>query len=156
MRFIHVLITAFVFFSPYLEPTPTFGQSLVSASSGRLAANNIELYYSVGELTVTELKKDSLLITQGFLQQYLQLVNTKFLNDPSLEVFPNPTTEILQIKDTRQRELIIQIWHTSGILLYTGKVNSKLDFTEYPPGAYQVLIYSENQTSLGKFTVLKI
>jgi hypothetical protein len=109
--------------------------------------------WSLGDLAIKTLKNDSLILTQGFQQSYLVLVNVDdyAAGYMQIDVFPNPTRDLLNIRvnDQMFENASYKLYNLSGQLLEhanLGKYDNEISFSNYDPGVYflKITIGSNN------------
>ena len=75
-----------------------------------------------------------------------------------LNIFPNPTSEILNIKSsTDLNEAGYEIYNVSGVLVLEGSIGAQknnIDVSKIPPGTYLLRLRNEDFSSTKKFTIL--
>ncbi|MCD6566251.1 MAG: T9SS type A sorting domain-containing protein [Bacteroidales bacterium] len=145
-------------FSQSLSPT------LISSAGAYAEGNGISLSYSLGEIAVTTLTTDNLVLTQGFHQP--QLTGTgipdKVELDWKVNAFPNPVQDQLNISIRLEKpvELNLAIFDLTGKKLLIKKLGQipadfdhSIDFSGFANGIYFLRI----QTSDKKYNrIIKI
>lgn len=81
------------------------------------------------------------------------------LADNEVHFFPNPVTNLLTISSMAEITSL-EIWSTKGRLIYQLSPDQSLerasiDFTNWPPGIYKLIIHRKNGNELLAYTVLK-
>jgi len=82
----------------------------------------------------------------------LGYVETKSINNipkNQITVYPNPTSEFLQIKGMEQGSF--EIYNTHGSLLQSGILEKQISVSDLVPGFYYLLLRNENGVYSGKF-----
>lgn len=137
-------------FSQSLSPT------LISSAGAYAAGGNITLSYSLGEIAVTTLTSDKLVLTQGFHQP--QLTGTGIPDEMKLDwkvnAFPNPVQDQLNISIRLGKpvELNLEIIDLTGKKLLIKKLgritadfDHSIDFSGFVKGIYFLKIQSTDK-----------
>lgn len=116
------------------------------------AGNNLitdDFDWTLGELMVATFQNSNQ-VTQGFHQGTL-IVSSIYHQENlgfSIEVFPNPFAEYINIKTTTDEDLFYQLYSTKGQLLQSGKLQSNLEeinMAHLYNGTYLLRISRNNQ-----------
>jgi hypothetical protein len=116
----------------------------------------INISWTIGEIAVSTLAGDNLILTQGF-QQPIVAIGTSINKenfDRLIKVYPNPVQNHLNVffpfdnlgnlticvSDITGRRLMLNKIHT----IKTGTILN-IDFSQYKPGIYLLMIYSEDK-----------
>lgn len=73
-----------------------------------------------------------------------------------ISIFPNPTSDIINIKNTENQLINIQLFDLSGRLVLTESTqnsNHQISVRELPSGVYFIKLQSGNESSIQKFIV---
>jgi hypothetical protein len=86
---------------------------LVCSGGSFFSTHNYHFSWSIGELAVTTLDQ-GIILSQGFYQGSKS--NSSFSNDPSFffEIYPNPATELLIIRQDIAQKVIAEISDITG------------------------------------------
>lgn len=117
------------------------------------------LHWTVGEVAVS-LHQNGPSIGEGFHRAYFELiVSTDDVTlDWDVKVFPNPTTDFLQIKLAGSEVANAQLFASNGQLLVNkdGLLSEAIfDFTSFPAGTYWLKLQGENGQQRS-FQVIKV
>ena len=77
-------------------------------------------------------------------------------SDKSIEIFPNPADDIINIEIENINNAIIEIYSISGKLVYSREVNTKfetIDISGYAKGVYLVKVILDREVMVGKVVV---
>jgi hypothetical protein len=76
-----------------------------------------------------------------------------FENDRSFTLYPNPTTSLLEIRNTNARPIeSIDVFDSLGKrVIHQTDSFSGVDVRDFPSGAYQIQIQSGNRMTIKKF-----
>lgn len=160
--------TYIIAFATILLSLPAFGQTLerqvIGAAGTSSSTANMQISYTVGEPAVTTLSGGSIVLTQGFQQPDEDVTG---IQSPEVlveyNVYPNPTTDQLNIRLFSEKPLIVQIQllDISGKKVdnicqsasFSGEWRGEIDLSNLPQGQYLLWI---GQESTGKYTTLQI
>ena len=147
-----IVATLFVFSLHAQKITPT-----VIANAGNVVKNATHsLEWTLGEFMTETLKNSSGSITQGFHQANLTVVALDEVQIEGLDVFPNPVSTTLTIKNQSEEDLKFQISHITGVSVFTDKIlrgTESLNFANYPAGVY--ILSFENSKGIKTFKIEK-
>lgn len=129
----------------------TTGGDYQSSSSGSLT-------WTIGEPVSETFSGNGKYLTQGFEQPAYLIVSVKELPENcEISVFPNPTSDFLQLKigDYKVENMQYQLYDMNGKLLLQKNIESTetgIPFAEFMPSAYFLKIIKERK----KIKVFKI
>ena len=129
----------------------------VLATAGAYQTNgSYSLSWTVGELAVSTLTEGSNVLTQGFQQPWDMSVSIQ--DGPeinwSVKAYPNPVYDYLNVKFSLEKseEFVIEVTDITGKKVLTREpqmINTDeivdLDFTQFKPGIYFLMVYSSDQ-----------
>jgi hypothetical protein len=108
--------------------------------------NSISISWTLGETIIPTFKSadGTLILTHGFQQKLIITAVEEFIIDPvSVTVFPNPTSEIVNIEfDTpTEGEITLYLLDAQGKLVKTEKIesatsNKQINMQDLPSGLY--------------------
>lgn len=130
-----------------------FGQNadrtLIGAGGSHLESGAIVADVSIGEVATATYVNDTYVISEGFQQGNLIITEVEDLFDINIEVWPNPTTQLLNVEvpmsDLKNPRLLI--YDVSGRLIMDQEIVSNtqsLDFSGLKLGSYFLKIMDEN------------
>ena len=147
-------------FSQSLSPT------LISSAGAYVEGGDISLSYSVGEIAVTTLTTDNLVLTQGFHQP--QLTGTgmpdKVELDWKVNAFPNPVQDRLNIsirlgKPVELNLAIIDLTGKKILIKKLGRIptnfDHSIDFSGFANGIYFLKIQTTDKRYSRIIKILK-
>lgn len=123
----------------------------VIASAGtHYVGSNAQLSWTIGEPVITTVSNGSNIITQGFHQTLLNVtsVEEQTVAGVNVAVFPNPTSDVLNINLTNNlKDLQMELFDMGGKLLQARKIgategNVQIAMTEYARANYLLRLYS--------------
>lgn len=139
---------------PFAAATIVNGQSIspqVIASAGtHYTGSNGQLSWTIGEPVITTVSNGNNIITQGFHQTLLNVtsVEEQSIAGVNVTVFPNPTSDVLNINLTNNlKDLQMDLIDMAGKLLQARGIgategNVQISMTEYARANYLLRVYS--------------
>lgn len=150
-------------------------QQVFNSTGGSVKQGNFDIEWSIGELALVnqmETSNQSLILTNGFLQPFTNLVSRKeksYFEPADIKILPNPTRDIIEINFFTQQQgtMTVTLFNDLGKTLYKGDFMYyghgqyyKLNMSALANGVYTLYIYLDplnGQTrKVGSFRVVKI
>ncbi len=162
MRKIFLLLM--VFFSINANAQQTSPQ--VIATSGNISQQgNATISYTIGETVIQTGTDGTTILTQGYQQPHYNItLLPQYQNtEPNINIFPNPTTDQLQIKFNNDQELkaTIRLMDALGKQInadeYTALPNTAIQYPmqHYASGKYFLTIEVSSNHSIKTFEIIK-
>lgn len=136
-----------------------FSQQVLNSSGNTLSNRDYIFEYSVGEITVSTIKSNSVnnpsFVTQGLLQPSIKVENPacQFIND-TLQFFPNPAHDVVSISARYNWITNFIIYDAAGRLIINSPFyNNIIDVSKYAKGMYFIILFPGCSN---KFKTLKI
>ena len=154
--------------SPFVIALMAHGQSIspdVVASAGtHFTGGGAQLSWTIGEPLITTVSNGGNTITQGFHQTMLSVTSVDELTVAGIDVtvFPNPTSEILNIQLKNNKEsLQLNLFDLNGKLLQTRKIAAEestlqINMDQYAMANYVLRIYSADASVNYTYKVQKM
>jgi hypothetical protein len=129
----------------------------VIASSGNTGTTaNCIVDWSVGEIAIETLTQSSVILTQGFHQNFAGYPDAiELLDNVAFGFFPNPVRDklFIVIKPSVNGKYMVELFNNKGIkvihtLLRPDNNNQELDISRLPAGIYMLKISAENGKTL--------
>lgn len=123
-------------------------QEVIASAGGFNVAsdNTISISWTLGETIIPTFKSadGTLILTHGFQQKLIITAVEEFIVDPvSVTVFPNPTSEIINIEfdSPTEGEITLYLLDAQGRLVKTDKIesattNKQINLQDQPSGLY--------------------
>ncbi len=134
-----------------------YTQSIVSNAGEEFSSSSGRLSWTLGEAVIETVSSTSNILTQGFQQDYLNILNVpEHFNLDDLNIYPNPTRDVLYIRS--KDHLQIGILSTDGkelqlpVEVLNG--NYMINTSALSSGMYHLNILKENQTI--EFKLIKL
>ncbi|MCG8327699.1 MAG: T9SS type A sorting domain-containing protein [Chitinophagales bacterium] len=138
---------------------------VVSSAGESYQGNLMQIDWTLGELAITSIQNSSRQITQGFHQPNYIITNIKGLpeNIGYIHIYPNPTSDELQIKlDLEQQSNIeVQLISINGISLWTKKIidnqiEENINIGDLPSTTYFLRFVIDESNNYQIFKIQKI
>jgi hypothetical protein len=120
------------------------GQELIGTSGGD--------DYSIGEVVTSTISGNSVMVTQGFQQPNLFGIGNRKKSHLKIQVFPNPTTDKVQVLFGKYDSLDYLIMNSEGKMILSGRIvnGSEISLHNLPAGQYYLNLqkgqYQSNHT----------
>jgi len=131
-------------------------------SGGSISTNGeMQIIYTIGEVNIREQLRNNIYISEGFLNPYLfNKVNLEnYFPLKGIEVFPNPTIDIININFDIIGNYSVSIINNSGKIVSTkGVYNSNkllLNLKNFTSGLYYILIKTIDKKQYKTFKLVK-
>lgn len=152
MKQIILILTVFSVFT-------AFGQKAVSSAGASLENSTGQIEYTVGEPVIQLLATSDCMLTQGYHQPTLSIIEVRHLNaDFIAEVFPNPTVAVLKLKLEDFEGVSYQLFNADGKAMESKEITANLtsikvgDFAE---GYYTLRLIDADDKKLKSYKFLK-
>lgn len=138
---------------------------VVSTTGGTFSDETIHLDWTIGEIAISSLSTSSEQLTQGFHQPSYKLVSGSKLppNIGIIEVFPNPTQDIIRInaKLNRKQKVQIRLIDLQGKIIVDldrkgVEITETLDLSLLSSGSYIISLTPEDARAYKLFKIIKI
>jgi len=132
-----IIILNFLFLTNILT-----AQETTSSAGQNISLPNLNISFTIGEPVVSAYQLNNTTILSGYQQPNVEIkeVNIKQFEDFKLSIYPNPSSDIVQISwDSNSFNTIeYELLNTNGKLIKTGKGESFLiiDISNYSAGNY--------------------
>lgn len=136
-------------------------QQVVATQGGTFSNSGGTISFTIGEGVAQTLTGDAKALTQGFQQSAISVsVLSELDQDFAITAYPNPATEILNLKIVRQDpgDIRYMVFDLNGIMLLQKKVEATettIDLKKFPKGMYIIRI-REGKTELKSFKIIKL
>jgi hypothetical protein len=108
------------------------GQELLGSSGGH--------NFSLGEAFIATQLGSGLIVSEGFHQPYISLIDIHENPDVSINVYPNPTSDKLTLEHNLE-SVIVFFYDSQGQVVFTDNRTSRLfDLSSFPQGQYSLVI----------------
>lgn len=126
-------------------------------AAGNLSNSHAQISWTLGDFETETYSKESVTLTQGFLQSNLVVTNViNIKNDNNLidlKVFPNPVSDYLNLQyvATKKVAMVFYLYNLNGSLIYSKNADASIfsetiDFTVFESGVYVLKAVSKDGT----------
>lgn len=145
----------------------TLSPTVIASAGGFEQGGDISISWTLGEVAVTTLYGDNLILTQGFQQPYTigTSINLNEVIDWNIKAYPNPVREELMIQFDLKRtdDFWIEIQDVTGRTIDLKQHKSvkpgdilTIEMAEYKYGIYFFKIYTPDRTQMRVLSIRKI
>jgi hypothetical protein len=133
-------------------------QEVVSTQGDSYSNASANINFTIGEAVINTGTNGTNELTQGFHQTNWNLVRLED-HSPSFEaaIFPNPTTEVLNIRTSTFENVIYTVYDTKGKLILQDKLSAEqtpIQVSELAPGSYSIIL-NNHKRNLKTFKLIK-
>lgn len=137
----------------------SLASSVIGSTGGQFASANGFLDWTLGEIMTETYQQSNHFFTQGF-QQPATIRVTGIEEEERLWVYPNPTTDLLQVKTVENGDYVFELFNLQGQRIAEQKATAisgthlhKIDLTNFGVAVYLLRIAN---TTTGKNDIHKI
>ncbi|NND05984.1 MAG: T9SS type A sorting domain-containing protein [Saprospiraceae bacterium] len=133
-------------------------QDIIAGSGDHFANEQISLSWTLGEPVSETIGSSSIFLTQGFLQSRLLVTSIKSPIPVSVKVYPNPTSDQVQIEHPSLSSYLVRLSTYQGQTLRQEIMveDSKLDVTDLVAGMYFLSVHDFAGRWLASFRIIKL
>ena len=129
-------------------------------AGGYGSQEDVQLTWTLGELSIATLNDPQATLTQGFNQTNLVVtaIEDAFPENWEVTAFPNPVSEVLRVRwDETTQPVNLRMTNLAGQVIHQAKVedNSETEFrvTDYPQGTYFLEVFDQDGTKGKTFKI---
>ena len=119
-------------------------QTLINTGGEYCSNNTTEVYFSIGEVFIETSTNTTNAITAGFNQPTINITPTNIrFENVKINVFPNPTSNILRISTNSNTKYCVKISSAAGVSVKSltfSENESQIDVSDISPGVYVIEI----------------
>ncbi len=131
--------------------------SVIASAGHVMKAGSLSLEWTLGEVVTETRTTNSLIVTQGFHQANLGTTLVQNHELSNLNVFPNPTSSILNVENPQLQELQFTITDMEGKLIMQNQLSTsvlEINLDQLTQGNYILVFKNKNQQK--SFNIQKI
>jgi hypothetical protein len=137
----------------------TLSPEVIASSGTNLSGPGGGMEYTIGEVATATLTAGSDVLTQGFHQPNIEIVGVEeFLDAYSIDLYPNPINDFVNIETDSDAELKVQVYTAHGQLVMSSEtfINKVvLDVQNMANGPYVFKVSRADGTPVKNFSVIK-
>ena len=126
-------------------------QDLISTGGDFFQMPSGSISFTIGEPIIETVGNENHNLTQGFQQSTRPFISDyNELDDIEIDVYPNPTTDIVKIELSERRQLDYQLYDLHGVMLQQDKIseiNTTISLGKYYPSVYILKLIDNNMGS---------
>ncbi len=134
-------------------------QSVISAQGNSYTNGSNTIDYTIGEAVTATTSNGTNDLTQGFHQTNVTITNIEDLDvNVSVNVFPNPTSEFVNLNIEKFEGLTLRIFDVGGKLLKKVQLDStqtEVSVLEYAEGTYLLTLENKSRKKIKTFKIIK-
>ncbi|MCB0761196.1 MAG: T9SS type A sorting domain-containing protein [Flavobacteriales bacterium] len=132
-----------------LSTSVIFAQEAISSGGDSFSGTTVGVDFTLGEPAI-ETHSGTVVMTQGFQQTKLQIIGVREIDQLELEVFPNPTSDYIQVSWVGGANAVtVDIFDLNGRLVKSERAQATnrltIDLTDLQSGSYVVQVRQSNQ-----------
>ena len=122
MKFLTVLSIALI---PMVGMAQSISPEVIASAGEHFENGTTQLSWTLGEVVIDTYDNGTNTLTQGFHQTQLTVTSVEeTLSEVRLNMYPNPTSELLNIDlGNNQTDINLQLFDMSGKLVYQAKID---------------------------------
>jgi len=137
-----------------------FGQEVISSAAGvSLSNGEYSIDFTIGEPIIETLHGNSKMLTQGYLQPTLAIIEVKQIDENfSAALFPNPATSFLNVELDAFDGVSFKLQDVNGKVLKQENINNaitSIDVNKLERGIYLLKLVDQNDKKLKSYKFLK-
>ena len=134
-------------------------QELITTSGEHFTGANAQLSWSIGEPVIETITNSNNTLTQGFHQTNFTIANVKdFDANFMVTVFPNPTSEIINLKVEKFNKLSYQLFNLNGKLIKQSTLTQKssiISVSDLAKGTYLLTLLDAETNKIKTYQIIK-
>ena len=120
-------------------------ENVISNGGNTTTSANGSITWTIGEVVINTIESPNDHLTQGFNQEWLHFLNVENYSEKiNITVFPNPTTQYINIDSNKKSDLTI--YDASNKIVKVEKIEKQdqVDLNDLAPGIYFMQFYRKN------------
>lgn len=151
-----ILIFVFSLWSVFL---PAQQHQVISTAGGSFENSSGSISFTVGECIIATHSSNDIIITQGFQQAKLTIVNIPDLKffDFEISAYPNPVKDFVILRIEKPQGFTYKICDMSGRIIKIGNIlstESEISFSDLSPSIYIIKLY-RSEEEIEAFKIIK-
>lgn len=134
-------------------------QEVISTQGDSYGNGTNTLDFTIGEQVIETASNGTNDVTQGFHQTNLIITNIEDLGiNFSVNIYPNPTSDALNLSIEKYENLSFQIYDMEGKLLKKSNLISPLtnvNLSDYPKGTYLFTLTQSDKKKIKTYKIIK-
>jgi len=129
-------------------------QHVESSSGGQYFFSTGSMTWTVGEVVINTIQSPDNHLTQGFNQTRINFIGIEEYNNRiNVSVFPNPTTDFININASKKTTLRIYDISQKLVKVVSVEKQDKVDLSNISSGTY-LLVFSKNNKKLKTIKII--
>ena len=148
-----------VFTSIFLLTTVLSAQEVISTQGDSYSNINNTLDFTIGETVIANVTDGTNELTQGFHQSFLVITSLEDLDVSfSVNIFPNPTSEIINLNIEKYEGITFHLFDVAGKLLKEALVTeakTTVTISNHPKGIYLLTLTQQDNKKIKTYKIIK-
>jgi len=160
MKFLTIFSLAFL---PIFGMAQSISPEVIASAGEHFDNGTTQLSWTLGEVVIDTYDNGTNILTQGFHQTELTITSVEeTLSDVRLNMYPNPTSEFLNIElGNNEKDINLQLFDMSGKLIHKDVINAydtkyELPMQSVATGKYLIQMQSEDGKMNSTHQVIKV
>jgi hypothetical protein len=137
----------------------TIKKSSIDSGGATTSSGNTTMIYTIGETVVQENTQGNIHISEGFISPGLQesLAVSNYNALAGITIFPNPTTDFVNLAFATDADYSIQVYDINGknLASFQTAENIRINLSNYSAGNYILLIKDEAKKLYQSYKIIK-
>lgn len=151
----HAVFAGMFLFSAYAIQA----QEVISTQGDSYTSGGNTIDFTIGEPIIETVSDGTNDLTQGFHQTLLTIVSVEdFAVDFSVNIFPNPTAELVNLKIEKFDGMTYRLFDVGGKKLQEAIIRqnaTQITVTDYPKGTYLLTLTNNENNQLKTYKIIK-
>lgn len=134
-------------------------QEVVSSQGDSYSNGTNTIDFTIGEAVIRTVSGGSSELTQGFHQTQLTITSVEDLDvNFSVNIFPNPTSEMVNLTIEKYEGVIFHLFDVAGKLLTKAQLTEKkttVKVADYPKGTYLLTLTQAENKKIKTYKIIK-
>lgn len=157
------VILNYFLFCVLFFPASSFSQTLLSTTGGELDTNGLKISFSMGELATTTVYQSNFILTQGFHQSSLTVLNiAEPIKNIEVSIYPNPTSSFIKVYSSAftNDKYTALIFDARGNRLFEKSISTDnpevtIDTQEWASGTYFLNLTQPDSKQINTYKIIK-
>ncbi|GAA4230559.1 hypothetical protein GCM10022291_01020 [Postechiella marina] len=139
----------------YLGNSQAIDKFSIDSGGGLATADGIQMFYTIGEVNVQELRVNSMLLSEGFINGDMEQITLSSNNlefELGFKIYPNPLTNFINIESNPDVDYF-EMYDLQGKKVLSSSKYEKVKVEFLSKGVYLLKAYSRNNFITKKVVV---
>ncbi|XMO85930.1 T9SS type A sorting domain-containing protein [Algibacter sp. AS12] len=130
----------------YLGNSQAIDKYSIDSGGGLASADGIQMVYTIGEVNVQELRVNSMLLSEGFINGDMEQITLSSNNlefESGFKIYPNPTSDVINIESSHPIDKI-NMYNLLGKKVLSVNNTNRVALDGLPVGIYLINVQYNN------------